>query len=81
MEYTTLTTEEKQTILENRIRQFEAEHYNNALNKANIEALNLPSEAVAEQIKQVDANLTTLESSITATKKELSKVKKAKPVE
>lgn len=78
MEYTTLTTEEKQAILENRIRQFEAEHYNNTLNKVNIEALNLPSEVAAEQVKQVNKNLATLESSLDATRKELSKVQKDK---
>jgi hypothetical protein len=79
-EYLVLTDDEKKSILENRLRQFETEHFNHELNKLNVEAL--PDEEVkTEQLAQIDQAQATIQTAIDTTVTELDKLNTESPPE
>lgn len=61
MEYTRLTTEQKQQMLESRLVQLEAEHFANYLNKQAAETLPDSDEKTAT-IEQAEANMSAIEA-------------------
>lgn len=69
-EYSSLTEEQRKQIIEDRLRQFEAEHFNHELNKLNLETLP-DSKEKQEQIKAADEAQSTLEQAIKAHRDQL----------
>lgn len=64
-EYETLTQEDRLGIIQERLRQLEAEHYNAALTRRAAErATDVPEEQRAEMVRRLDAQLDTLEEAI-----------------
>lgn len=73
LEYQTLTNDEKKAIIENRLRQFEGEHFNHELNKLNIATLPDSSEKDA-QLGQIADAQQTIERAIEVHVEELTKL-------
>lgn len=71
--YLVLTDEEKKQILENRLRQFETEHFNHELNKINVEALPETPEKET-QLEQIAQAQETISTAIDSTVVELEKI-------
>ncbi|HEX8101854.1 MAG TPA: hypothetical protein VF533_04540 [Solirubrobacteraceae bacterium] len=64
-EYDTLTPEDRLGIVQERLRQLEAEHYNAALTRRAAEqASDVGAEQRDEMLRRIDAQLQTLEAAI-----------------
>lgn len=79
MKYEKLTDDEKAAMLDNRLRQYEQEHYNHSINVALLRASGAADDATLAQIAVGETAMATLDAAHANTKAELAKVKPKKP--
>lgn len=79
MEYTQLTSDEQERILADRVRQYEAEHFNHSLNKKLLEASGATDEQTQAAIKASEEAMATLDDAHTNTKAEIQRIRDARP--
>jgi hypothetical protein len=77
MEYTELTVDEQKNILQQRKRQYEAEHYNHVINKELLTATGATDDQTKAAIKAADDAMKTLDNAHAATKKKLADLEKS----
>ncbi len=64
-EYEALTPADRLRIVEDRLRQYEAEHFGHRLNRSALErAIDVPDDERAAQLDQIDRTITSIERSI-----------------
>lgn len=82
MEYSELTDDEQVQILQQRIRQYEGEHFNHSVNKelllASVPAGSEPDDATKEAIKAAEEAMKTLDDAHTNTKAKVEALKAPK---
>lgn len=62
MNYATLTAADQKSILEQRQRQYEAEHFQHTINKDLLVSSGLSDEETTKAIEQADAAIATLDA-------------------
>lgn len=72
MKYAALTTADQRAILEQRLRQYEADHFSHAINKDLLVASGATDDATKQAIKQADEAMATLDKAHAEVTKKLA---------